>query len=111
MSWTGDWTDWAGDNPVEAEEELAEERRRRERYEEHKRLAARSSIPDRDGYESAAQYAKERRERGAAAAEPCGHTEVYSNGYCADCEEPVPDFEPGDAAIFAHYGQTKECAA
>lgn len=40
----------------------------------------------------------------------CQHTEVYSTGHCADCGEPIPDFEPTDAQIFAHYGQTKEVA-
>jgi RNA polymerase-binding transcription factor DksA len=105
-----DWADWAGDNTRQAEEDLRKERERNERWEEHKRLAERSTIEDRDGADSAALYAKERREREAALQEVCQHTEVYSTGHCADCGEPIPDFEPTDAQIFAHYGQTKEVA-
>lgn len=45
------------------------------------------------------------------AVKSCGHTELYDTGYCADCGEPIPDFEPSDIQIFTHYGQTKETAA
>ena len=84
MSWTGDWADWAGDNPVEAEKEL------HKGSEAHKRGLTPSGIDAEDPEQ-----------------ELCQHTEVYSTGHCADCGEPVPDFEPTDAQIFARYGQTK----
>lgn len=92
MSWTGDWADWAGDNPVEAEEQLRKERERAE---------ASYARVIRAGLMEPAPVAEE---------EPCGHTEVYATGHCADCGEPVPGFEPTDAQIFACYGQTKEVA-
>ena len=33
----------------------------------------------------------------------CAHEDAYPNGYCADCGEPVPDFEPDDDAILNDY--------
>lgn len=38
-------------------------------WEEHKRLADRSTIPDRDGYESAAMYAQDQRDAQEARAQ------------------------------------------
>lgn len=108
MSKYEDWADWAGDNSQQAEADLRAERERNERWAEHKRLAERSTIPDRDGAESAALYAKERREREALAV--CGHTEAYSNGHCADCGVPIEDFEPSDAQIPGTYEIRKAAA-
>lgn len=124
MSYTGDWTDWAGDNPVEAEEQLRKERERNERWAEHKRIADRANIPDRDGADSAALYAKERRERehNLSCAKDTGYTAVTQpeevcphdnpdNDYeCQDCGATIEGWEPNDTQIFAHYGQTKEVA-
>jgi len=33
----------------------------------------------------------------------CQHEDAYPNGYCADCGEPVPDFEPDDDTITRDY--------
>lgn len=33
----------------------------------------------------------------------CEHPDAYPNGYCADCGDPVPDFEPDDDQIEADY--------
>jgi hypothetical protein len=93
MSWTGDWADWAGDNPVEAERELARERERAE---------ASFARVIRAGLTEPAPVVED---------EPCEHTEVYATGHCADCGAEVEGFEPADAQIFAQYGQTKETAA
>jgi len=41
----------------------------------------------------------------------CEHPDVDSQGVCLDCEQPVEGWEPNDAQIFAHYGQSKEIAA
>lgn len=138
-----DWADWAGDHPQQAEEDLRKQRekeaaRAEARWQEHMNIVRNSTIQDRDGADSAALYAKERREREAetaedieafkamqpirivdsalyerleAAQEVCQHTEVYETGHCADCGYEVEGFEPTDAQIFAHYGQTKETAA
>lgn len=38
----------------------------------------------------------------------CEHPDISSQGVCLDCEQPVPNWEPNDAQIFAHFGQTKE---
>lgn len=37
------------------------------------------------------------------AEDECEHTDFYPNGYCCDCGEPVPDFEPDDDMITADY--------
>jgi hypothetical protein len=37
------------------------------------------------------------------APEPCPHEDAYPNGRCADCGEPVPNFEPDDEAILTDY--------
>ena len=103
MSWTGDWTDWAGDNPVEAEKQLAEERRRQERWEEHKRLAERSNIPDRDGHDSAAMYAKERRDEPNCGGN-CAHDDVDNQGVCVDCGIEVEGWEPDEQQLDQHHG-------
>lgn len=42
---------------------------------------------------------------------PCEHPAIDNQGVCQDCEQPVEGWEPNDAQIFAHYGQTKEIAA
>lgn len=110
-----DWADWAGDNTRQAEEDLRKQREKEEaraeaRWQEHMNIVRNSTIQDRDGADSAALYAKERREANALQ-DVCQHTEVYSTGHCADCGDEVEGFEPTDAQIFAHYGQTKETAA
>jgi hypothetical protein len=102
MSWQGDWADWAGDNPVEAERELREEARKRLEREvaELKAIVAQNPNP-KTPEELLADLVKG----------TCGHTEVYATGHCADCGHEVEGFEPTDAQIFAHHGQTKETAA
>lgn len=93
MSHTKTWTDWADDNPEQAEADLRERQ-----WAEHKRLAA-QAIPDRDGADSAAMYAAERTS--------CEHEDV-AGGWCQNCGDAIEDWEPTDAEIFAHYGQTME---
>jgi hypothetical protein len=92
---------------LRAAREAHAERQKAERWAEHKRLAERSTIPDRDGADSAAMYAAERRAAKALAfmthAPECAHEDAYPNGYCADCGEPVPDFEPADDQIPGTY--------
>lgn len=80
-----DWTDWAGDHPAQAAAES---------WNRSKAAALNISA-------SGIDYTEPEDD------EVCQHTEVYSTGHCADCEEPVEGFEPTDAEIFAHYGQTK----
>lgn len=38
--------------------------------------------------------------------ESCEHEDV-SGGWCTNCGDAIQDWEPTDAEIFAHYGQTK----
>ena len=79
-----DWTDWAGDHPEQAEADL-----HRDRVRAGTALAGISpSGIDLDAPEPDAD---------------CGHTDFYPNGYCADCGEPVPDFEPTDDMIETDY--------
>jgi hypothetical protein len=97
-----DWADWAGDHPEQAEAELKAKREKAARqWAEHKLLVARSTIEDRDGADSAAMYAAERRTS-------CGHEDLDNQGVCANCGREVEGWEPTDAQIFAQYGQTME---
>ena len=83
-----DWTDWAGDHPEQAEADL-----RRDRI----RAAARQGI-DLEALEAPDDPDAE-----------CEHADAYPNGYCADCGEPVPDFEPDDEQI--EHDQLRKWAA
>ena len=77
-----DWTDWAGDHPQEAEEDL---RKERERAEESFARVIRAGL-----LESAVEAS-------------CEHTEVYPNGKCSDCGYEIEDWEPSDAMIPGTY--------
>ena len=83
-----DWTDWAGDHPLEAEREL------------HKGSTAQKLGLTPSGIDATDPEQ-----------DVCQHTEMYATGHCADCGDEVEGFEPTDAEIFAHHGQTKEKAA
>ena len=76
-----DWAVWAGDHPEQAEAELRRDRERAAAL-EAARFAAEHGVP-------------------MPAPEPaeCEHTDFYPNGYCCDCGEPVPAFEPTDDMI------------
>ena len=76
-----DWTDWAGDHPQEAEEDLRKER---------ERAGARVILL---GW-GAGVIVEEAR---------CEHTEVYPNGKCSDCGYEIEDWEPSDAMIPGTY--------
>lgn len=65
MSYTGDWTDWAGDNPKEAEAELRKEKARK---------------------------AKEDYVYADYDCEVEGHE--FNWGVCLICEEPDEDYDP-----------------
>jgi len=87
-----DWADWAGDHHEEAQAELRKQRE----WAEHRRIAARANILDRDGADSAAMYAAER--------ETCEHAEVSPSGYCANCGIEVEGWEPDDAQLLTQFG-------
>ena len=91
MSKYEDWTDWAGDHPQQAEEDL---RKERERAEESFARVVREGLLHPSVWGAAVIV---------EATEDCGHTEVYPNGKCADCGEWVEDFEPSDAQIPGTY--------
>lgn len=87
MSYTGDWTDWAGDNPEEAEAQL------------HAGSPAAAL-----GLSPAGIDATDPNEAA------CEHEVTDNQGVCLDCEEPIEGFEPTDAQIPGSYDIRKAAA-
>jgi len=86
-----DWTDWAGDHPEQVEADLRERATKLEaRLAEHRNLT-RQPIEDRDGADSAALYAAERRS--------CEHEAVDNQGVCENCGDEVEGWEPDDSQL------------